>query len=424
MEQLKFRQMCIFVTGWLSYASTYLLRKPLGVVKADMERVLGYGKTQLGLLDTALLLPYAFMQMLLGPVGDRFGARKTFGLCLILSSLSMITFGYWSSFSMLFLLLFINGTAQSQCWPNCTKALLSWIPDNIRNGVFGIFGTCAFAGGIFGTLLAVYLQTNYGWRYCFTLPSVIVAGLGVLVLMCFVTAEEAGVSIPGKELKNVKAESPISTEKPGMLQLMKIPALLEIAITVFCLKIVRYCMYMWLPMYLLQHLKYSQSLAGVCSTTFEVGGVLGSALLGLVLDRYFPGRSLHGTWLSILLSTVSLILFIYTSSMGKVVNSVFMFLAGAFNAGPDTILGGAIPLELGERDDRKAGAATVGLVNGFGSVGTCIEGPVIGLISSRYGWAGMFYLMIGLSAVGVAANFRAARIYHRGQDTASALQTV
>ncbi|XP_046354292.2 putative glycerol-3-phosphate transporter 5 [Haliotis rufescens] len=419
MEQLKFRQVCIFVTGWLSYASTYLLRKPLGVVKADMEKVLGYGKTQLGWLDTALLLPYAVMQMLLGPLGDRFGARRTFGFCLILSSLSMITFGYWSSFSMLFLLLFINGSAQSQCWPNCTKALLSWIPDNVRNGVFGMFGTCAFAGGILGTLLAVYLQTHYGWRHCFTLPSMIVAVLGVVVLMLFVTAEEAGVTVPGKELKTNSADSPVTTEKPGLLQLMKIPALPEIAVTMFCLKIVRYCMYMWLPMYLLQHLKYSPSLAGVCSTTFEVGGVIGSALLGVILDRYFPGRSLHGTWLSILLSTVSLILFLYTSSMGKVVNSVFMFLAGAFNAGPDTILGGAIPLELGERDNRKAGAATVGLVNGFGSVGTCIEGPVIGLISSMYGWAGMFYLMIGLSAAGVAANFRAARIYHRGQDTAS-----
>ena len=29
----------------------------------------------------------------------------------------------------------------------------------------------------------------------------------------------------------------------------------EVAATMFCLKVVRYCMYMWLPMYLLQRVR-------------------------------------------------------------------------------------------------------------------------------------------------------------------------
>ena len=31
----------------------------------------------------------------------------------------------------------------------------------------------------------------------------------------------------------------------------------EVAVAVFCLKAVRYCMYMWLPMYLLNYVSYS-----------------------------------------------------------------------------------------------------------------------------------------------------------------------
>ncbi|XP_062569176.1 probable sulfoacetate transporter SauU, partial [Saccostrea cucullata] len=83
---LQRRQAVIFILGWLAYASTYLLRKPLGVVKTDLEESLSIGKTQLGWLDTALLLPYALMQMLLGPLGDRFGPRRTFGVCLLMSA--------------------------------------------------------------------------------------------------------------------------------------------------------------------------------------------------------------------------------------------------------------------------------------------------------------------------------------------------
>lgn len=72
----------------------------------------------------------------------------------------------------------------------------------------------------------------------------------------------------------------------NMRELWKIPMVPEVAVTVFCLKVVRYCMYMWLPMYLLQHLKYSKTNAGMFSTMFEIGGIIGSASIGYVLKRF------------------------------------------------------------------------------------------------------------------------------------------
>ena len=44
---------------------------------------------------------------------------------------------------------------QSQCWPNCTKILSTWFTEKQKNTVFGLFGTCAFAGGIAASGLAV-----------------------------------------------------------------------------------------------------------------------------------------------------------------------------------------------------------------------------------------------------------------------------
>lgn len=415
---LQKRQVLVFTVGWLAYASSYCLRKPLGVVKTDLETELSITKIQLGWLDTAFLLPYAVMQMLLGPVGDKFGARRTFGTCLILSGLSMMLFGFIkqdNSFIYFFIFLFLNGTAQAQCWPNCMKTLGSWYPDKVRNSVFGIFGTCAFAGGIIGTALAVYLQTSYGWRSAFLTPSIIVASMGVLVLLFFPQPQEVNMEVPGKEQISGGKNS-FKTELTW-LQLWKIPMLPEVAVAVFCLKTVRYCMYMWLPMYLLHFLHYSKAQAGMFSTTFEVGGVLGSALIGIILDRGFQGRPLLGTAFSALFSGLSLMAFSITGSFGLFFNILFLALAGGFNCGPDTILGGSIPAELGEMDGRNAAAATVGLVNGFGSVGTFIEGPVIGMISTAYGWTGMFYFMIIITFVGTAAVFRASVIKSRQVKT-------
>jgi len=51
-------------------------------------------------------------QIFLGSLGDKYGPRKTFGICLILAGLSMITFGNWSDFNVLAGLLFLNGAFQ------------------------------------------------------------------------------------------------------------------------------------------------------------------------------------------------------------------------------------------------------------------------------------------------------------------------
>ena len=53
------------------------------------------------------------------------------------------------------------------------------------------------------------------------------------------------------------------------------------------------------------------------------------------------------------------------------------------------------------------------LPTGFGSVGTIVEGPVVGFIAEHYGWKSTFYLMIGLSLMSVLTMIRAARLNDR-----------
>lgn len=76
-KHLRFWQWIVFGVLWLAYGSTYLLRKPLGVIKADLESGLNVSSAILGWVDTALLLPYAAVSLTLGSVGDRLGSRVT-----------------------------------------------------------------------------------------------------------------------------------------------------------------------------------------------------------------------------------------------------------------------------------------------------------------------------------------------------------
>lgn len=108
-------QVVTFLCAWLSYAVTYFLRKPLGVIKPLLESDLKLSKTALGWLDVALLGPYSVAQVTTSRIGDRLGPRVTITLCLCLAGTAMFTFGFWDSYFVLFILMVLNGAAQGNC---------------------------------------------------------------------------------------------------------------------------------------------------------------------------------------------------------------------------------------------------------------------------------------------------------------------
>ncbi|XP_028397737.1 putative glycerol-3-phosphate transporter 5 [Dendronephthya gigantea] len=404
---LKTRQVFTFIVTWLSYASTYLLRKPLGVIKPDLEKTLHLKKSEMGWLDASLLFPYAVMQMLLGGLGDKIGARKALTICLIGSAFSMITFGYWQHVLMLSLLLFLNGTFQANAWPNCVKCLSSWYSDEHRASIFGLWGTCTFAGGIIGTSLAVYLQSVYSpdLKMIFITPSLILLSIGILVFLTMKMPSELNITIPGKE--ELTGSTSKSDKILGFSEVIRLNLVPELVVTVICVKLVRYCLYMWLPMYLHEALKYSKAQAGMLSTTFEIGGVLGSALIGVFINKVLNGHVLYGCSLSLFLSAMALVAFQITSTWGIIFNITSMLIAGVCNCGPDPLLTGSIPAKIGEKVN--AQAAVAGVVNGFGGAGAIVEGPLIGLIVDYYGWSGAFYFMVLLSILATFSILKASR---------------
>ena len=180
-------------------------------------------------------------------------------------------------------LLFASGTFQATAWPNCVKALSSWYSDERRASIFGLWGTCIFAGGLMGTSLTVYLQYIYSpdLEMVFIIPSLVVFAIGLVVFFMLRSPSELNIEIPGKS----QVTEANSSESLGILEVCRLKKVPELLVAVICVKFVRYCLYMWLPMYLHEALKYSKAQAGMLSTTFEIGGVLGSALIGVFINR-------------------------------------------------------------------------------------------------------------------------------------------
>ncbi len=92
------------------------------------------------------------------------------------------------------------------------------------------------------------------------MPSAVLGVLvAVLVLVTLRSPDNLKVQVPGqvKQEKNIKGKSATDGKLEQFLKLCSIDAIPEVMIAVFCLKFVRYCLYMWLPLYLMEHLGYS-----------------------------------------------------------------------------------------------------------------------------------------------------------------------
>ncbi|GAB6029431.1 hypothetical protein CHUAL_005191 [Chamberlinius hualienensis] len=408
--ELKHRQIISFAVAWVAFGSTYLLRKPIGVIKTDLQSAFHFDEARLGWFDTALLFPYASLQILISPVADQLGVRITLTICLIISSLSMIGFGAVTDFHVFFILLFICGAAQSLTWPCAVKAVGSWYPGHMRNAVMGVFGTSPYAGGIIGAASAVFFQHNYGWKSVFVIPSIVIFVIAIVVYFVLRSPEEMNIIVTEKHDDEIAGSR---GKYISFVDLLRIPAVLAVALSVLCLKTVRYCMFMWLPMYLYEKNKFSKPEAGLFSTLFEVGGMIGSVTIGFVIDKYFKKNTLLGTAVSAFLSAITLAFFFMANSSGTLFSALFLMLSGALSCGPDVMLGSSIAMELGEMNSLNAGFSVIGLINGLGSIGTFLEGPLFGYIISIWDWDGMAVSVIVLSLLGSLCCWKAALIHQR-----------
>ena len=226
--------------------------------------------------------------------------------------------------------------------------------------------------------------------------------------------KELQIDIPGNLQTTASAISP--TRSPAkksshhwrrLASLWSIPGVSATAASVFCLKFVRYCMYMWLPLYLIEHLGYPKIEGGLFSTMFDVGGIVGGPALGILVDRYFPDKPLLGISYALMGGTVTFGLIPLAAPWGRLHCSALLFLAGAANCGPDSLLTGSVTMMIGERYGTNSGAGVTSLVNGVGSVGAIIEGPLVGLVSQHVGWHGVIGCMLALTLASTVAALRA-----------------
>lgn len=188
-----------------------------------------------------------------------------------------------------------------------------------------------------------------------------------------------------------------------LLILLKIPNIINIAVSYYFIKLIRYSMLFWLPYYLIRELNYGPSIAGYSSMLFDIGGILGAISAGAIADTYFGGRRiLVACYMAVFVSLSILYFVVITKTELNLLILFGIAFMGFCISGPDSILGSTAAQDVFEKSGisiKSIDSMATGIVNGMGAFGAVTQGTLTAYISEFYGWSALFLCLSVFSAL-------------------------
>lgn len=228
----------------------YIDRSVFGVVAPVVRKLFEIGDADYGIITSGFLFAYGIGQLLSGPVIDRFGTKRAFGLAALLWSLSTMLHalgrGLWSFFAMRVTL----GLAEAANFPAATKAVAQWFPARERSTAVGIVMLGAGAGAIITPPLTVWIMETMGWRWAFVIPGAL--GLGwVFLWQRWFHLPEDHPTMSDSERQLILAERSPQIAKQSWTSLLRYKEFWGLLVARVVSDFPFYFFLFWLPQYLI-----------------------------------------------------------------------------------------------------------------------------------------------------------------------------
>ena len=355
----------------VAYSLYYVCRMSLSVVKQPLidEGVMTAG--QLGLVGSALLFVYATGKFLNGFIADYCNVRRFMATGLLVSSvvnLVMGTLGLLNGVNavpavlvfVLFAILWgVNGWAQSMGSPPGVICLSRWFPQSKRGTYYGIFSATPYLGEAVSFIVTGAVVAAFGWQWGFIAASA--AGLvGSLVILLYVSDTPESKGLPS--VQELSGERLTKEDKMPTRELQKNifrhPGVWVIALSSAFIYITKYAVAGWGVLFLQKVRAFSLEQATQIIAFSAVFGVAGTVFAGWLSDRVFRGDRVSPAILSGILSSLSLILFLFVGG-GFLLNIFYVSLFSLSVGVLYCIVAGLMAVDI---VPRKATGAALGIV--------------------------------------------------------------
>ncbi|XP_062053251.1 glucose-6-phosphate exchanger SLC37A2 isoform X3 [Lepus europaeus] len=290
-----------------------------------------------------------------------------------------------------------------------------------RGLIMGVWNSHTSVGNILGSLIAG-IWVNDQWGLSFVVPGIITGAVGVLTFLFLIEYPE-DVDCTPPQHHGGPDEDQDNPEDPGngpysnrdssleaatsskescaepaaisFLGALRIPGVIEFSLCLLFAKLVSYTFLYWLPLYIFNVAHFSAKEAGDLSTLFDVGGIIGGIMAGLISD-YTNGRATT-CCIMLILAAPMMFLYNYIGQNGIISSIVMLIICGALVNGPYSLITTAVSADLGTHQSLKGNAKALStvtaIIDGTGSVGAAL-GPLLAGLISPTGWNNVFYMLI------------------------------
>uniref|UniRef100_A0A672Z963 Solute carrier family 37 member 1 n=1 Tax=Sphaeramia orbicularis TaxID=375764 RepID=A0A672Z963_9TELE len=389
-------------------------------------------KQLLGAMDYSFLCAYAVGMYLSGIIGERLPIRLYLTVGMLTSGLFTCLFGlgYVYNVHSLGFYVFVqvaNGLVQTTGWPSVVTCIGNWFGKGRRGLIMGLWNSHTSVGNILGSLIAGYWVSS-NWGLSFIVPGLIIAAMGVVCFLFLIERKwrhiSSGVNLIHRHCRGLTCKDPNnhhydtelllprdsvrvpvqpvvvvkSESEPSAISFMgalRIPGVIEFSLCLLFAKLVSYTFLFWLPLYITKAAHLDAKKAGDLSTLFDVGGIVGGILAGVVSDKL--GKRATTCAVMLLLAAPTLYGFSMISQFGLGPTIGMLLVCGGLVNGPYALITTAVSADLGTHKSLKGNARALStvtaIIDGTGSVGAAL-GPLLAGLLSAGGWDQVFYMLM------------------------------
>ncbi|HQT83540.1 MAG: MFS transporter [Acidiphilium sp. 37-64-53] len=181
----------------ISGSVNYIDRATLAVGNPLIRHDLGLSVADMGFLLSAFLWSYAFAQLPMGALVDKFRPRWMLTIGLSLWSLAQVVSGLVGSFGQFYVARIALGIGEAPQFPSASRVTRDWFNPRDRGLSSGIWNTAGPLGTALGVPLLTVLMLNFGWRWMFIIMGI--AGLLVAALWFTVYRNPRDVALTAEE---------------------------------------------------------------------------------------------------------------------------------------------------------------------------------------------------------------------------------
>lgn len=239
---------------------------------------LGFAVAKLGPLFSASQVGFLIGAATLGAAGDRFGRKRILIAATILFAICALATAYASGYWAIFAARLIGGIGLGGATPNFVSLAAAAVTPARRTQVVTMMWAAVPLGGMASALFASWAIPRHGWRLAFEIGAVAPLVLCVL-LWLFLREPPEAASLDGGVARERTGHALFGDGRLSTTAALWVASFLgwmSLVVTVF-----------WSPA-LLSQAGVEPSVASALLAVHNVGGIVGTLLIGLLLGRLQP----------------------------------------------------------------------------------------------------------------------------------------